>query len=125
MSSRIGDPLFSDQRLANVESIVRVGVPSLPQGVKFVTYALERGPAKVDGLVYDNFQEMACFAIVGPNPKDPRLELMEQAQSTWRQWKSWDRDYGRTPGVADPAIAIFVMVAQRYAGLHRHYKTIN
>ena len=123
--TRIGDPVVTDARLTKVERLVRLAVPHLVQEAELVSFVLEPGPVKVDGVFREHYPEIAVFSVIAPNPRHPTFNLMESAQVPYRQWKVWDTEHDRKVGVPDPAIFICVEVAKRFAARYENLRMMN
>lgn len=115
--SRLGDPLIGDFRLAKVERMVRLAVPTLPRETTFVTAVLERGPVRLNGEVVEDFEELCAFILVTPNPKRSDVSQMNHSIVPISMWRRWEREYDYKVGQPDPAIEAFVHPAREHAKL--------
>ena len=128
MTTRVGDPLVPDGRVARAERSVRALVPGLGEDTAFVTYVQERGPG-IDpkGRKVEDAPEVAVVWLRTPNhhPRHVGEHVDDHAKVWLSQWRKRDREYRNNVGQMDPLVQLFIFAARSHVEKLRNWREMN
>lgn len=114
------EPLVSDQRLSDIEGVLRDRFPGLDEGAIFVTY-IQPSMARVVVDRETIIPDVACFAVISKNPRGG--DDVMTVGSTWLDtFKREDGMRSHFVGVGDILLALYEPVVKRHVETIKNLK---
>ena len=119
------EPLLPDSKVEKIQEKLKREFPAIGDAV-LVSYVQPRqalgsknggGPADIE--------EVAVFAIISQNPKEPQYHIMTKAAVYLSEWRDVQKTYGHFVAKADPAYRIFHRTCVEHAKTMQNLREMN